>query len=106
MLPDREGHLREIWSLLQDCLPEFKLPEIKPDEEVKEELNPELIVPVHDFLLNKLPDVCVIIMYCCPLVFYVSWLQEGTPDKENKEKDKSLATEKSDVKPDKKEKKG
>ena len=45
-LVDREGHLTEIWQLLLDSLPEFKLPEIKPEEEVKEEVNPEQLAPV------------------------------------------------------------
>ena len=45
-LVGREGHLNEIWQLLLDSLPEFKLPEVKPEEEVKEEVNPEQLAPV------------------------------------------------------------
>ena len=45
-LVGREGHLTEIWQLLLDSLPEFKLPEVKPEEEVKEEVNPEQLAPV------------------------------------------------------------
>lgn len=45
LLLSRYGHLDEIWGLLREILPQFKLPELPSEKSADADLKPESAVP-------------------------------------------------------------